>query len=284
MSSNIIYYFDRLREEKRPFRFLISRLLRKSRLSTLLLIKRNGYTLRFHPTALSTTLWLNPNERMEDEDFITRYLKIGDKFIDIGANIGTLTLTGARAVGSTGHVYAFEAHPTTARYLKSNIELNSFDHITLFDIALSDKRGDVGFSSLSSDDQNCVEEAGASIKVKALPLDDAQVPSQEIALLKIDVEGYEKFVLIGAEKTLPSVKAIYFEASEATYGRFGYDFSDIHNLLSRQGFTLLRWIQDRAELVSSEYCCVNTENILAVRDLRDFVSRMNVAAVCDNKP
>lgn len=274
MSAKITHYLARLREEEKPVRFLISRLLRKSKFSTLLLINRNGYKLRFHPTALSTTLWLNPGERMEDEDFLTSYLKPGDKFIDIGANIGTLTLTGARAVGPTGHVYAFEAHPVTARYLKSNIALNSFGNITLFNIALSDKPGEVGFLNLSSDDQNCVAESGTGIRVEALPLDDVQLPAQEIALLKIDVEGYEKFVLTGAAKTLPSVQAIYFEASEATYRGFGYGFSDIHSLLSSQGFNLLRWNHNRAELVSSEYRCSITENILAVRDMGHFVARM----------
>jgi hypothetical protein len=163
--------------------------------------------------------------------------------------------------------------------LKHNVDLNSFDNITLFNVALSDRSGEVGFSDRASDDQNCVEESGAPIKVKTLPLDDICLGDRpEIALLKIDVEGYEKFVLMGALKTLPSVQAIYFEASDAAYRRFGYGFLDIHDLLVGSGFTLLKLKDGQVAPIPPGYCCTVTENLLAVRDLARFLARTNAAA------
>src|SRR5436190_5065280 len=78
-----------------------------------------------------------PNIRRE----ISRTLKSGDLFIDIGANVGFYALQASNAVGRSGKVYAFEPAPDTRASLLRNIELNGTKNITSVALALSDIQG-----------------------------------------------------------------------------------------------------------------------------------------------
>jgi len=60
------------------------------------------YRLRFFPTALSCALWTDPRARQADEDFYRRYLRRDDTVVDVGANVGNLTLAAAALVGARG--------------------------------------------------------------------------------------------------------------------------------------------------------------------------------------
>jgi hypothetical protein len=95
-------------------------------MSQFLTVKCQFYRLRFFPTSISAEKWVYPDFRKEDEDFLTSYLRNGDVVIDIGANVGTLTLTAAHLVGASGKVFSIEAHPVIFIYLKDNVALNKF--------------------------------------------------------------------------------------------------------------------------------------------------------------
>jgi methylase of polypeptide subunit release factors len=141
-------WLKRLREEQRPIRFLLSRLLRLIRLCYFFTIRKDGYRLRFYPTAVSATAWVDPSP-FREELFIAKVLKRGDIYVDVGANIGALA---CKAASMGCEVYAFEAHPRTFRFLKGNIRLNGFDNVVAINKALSDKSGTVRFSDLYSDE------------------------------------------------------------------------------------------------------------------------------------
>src|SRR5262249_53049807 len=59
---------------------------------------------------------------------ITRLLAPGMTFIDVGANIGLLTLAGARAVGSNGKVLAIEPVPLAFDLLNRGLAINELEH------------------------------------------------------------------------------------------------------------------------------------------------------------
>jgi hypothetical protein len=111
-------YIGILKRHDMPVWFLISRVLWRSRLCQLFNIQRDGYVIRFWPTSLSAELWMRPDARGEEERLFARYLRLGDCVIDVGANIGTVTLMAASRVGPQGSVYAFEPHPRIFRYLE----------------------------------------------------------------------------------------------------------------------------------------------------------------------
>jgi hypothetical protein len=105
-------------------------------------------------------------------------------------------------------------------------------------------------------------------------LDDLPISEPQIQLLKIDVEGYEKFVLEGASKTLDRVSCVYFESWEHHFKRYGYACRDVITLLARKGFTILRPTgNDSVISVEMDYSSTVCENLMAVRGLEDFLQR-----------
>src|SRR5690242_11341212 len=90
--------FERLKMEKRPYKFIISRLLVYSGLSPFFIIKIDNFCMRFYPSSVSKELWVDKDYQNRDEIIFLKYLKSGDITVDVSANIGILTLTASYAV------------------------------------------------------------------------------------------------------------------------------------------------------------------------------------------
>lgn len=225
---------------RRPVRFVVSRLLRATGICRWMTIRQNGYRLHFFPTTFSATLWADMPAVSDDERFLRTFLRPGQVVVDVGANIGTHAIVAALRVGPTGRVYACEAHPATAAFLRRNIRLNGLEPIVeAIDSAIGETAGQAVFSDYRSDDQNHVTTAcadGIAVSVRTL---DSLVPNGNIDLLKIDVEGFELMVLRGARATLARVQAIYFEAWDRHFARYGYSFADLYDFLTLHGFTIM---------------------------------------------
>ena len=72
-------------------------------------------------------------------DLIMKYLKPGDTFIDIGANIGHHSMFAAAITGKTGKVYSFEPIPRLFKQLQESVKVNKFDAIvTAYNMALGE--------------------------------------------------------------------------------------------------------------------------------------------------
>mgnify|MGYP003387112476 CR=1 FL=1 len=99
-----------------------AKVLYKTKLSPLFVIKKYGFKLRYFPTSMSKRLWVDSFEKKgiyeQTDAFYINYLEPGNVVIDAGANIGYYTLLSAERVGESGHVYAVEAHSKIYSYLK----------------------------------------------------------------------------------------------------------------------------------------------------------------------
>lgn len=139
---------------------------------------------------------------------IRKILKNGDVVIDIGANIGLMSLFSSRLIGEKGKVFCFEPEPDTYEILKKNIALNKLNNIFTYPFALGNteeaaliypnieiNRG--AASILKTDGTN-----GKRIQIKKLDnfIFDNNVTN--IKFIKIDVEGFELQVLRGAAALL----------------------------------------------------------------------------------
>ena len=76
---------------------------------------------------------------VDEIDFVNNFLKEGDIFLDIGANVGLFSLYAAKKVGSTGSVIAFEPAYDTYNRLLENCELNKLSNVRPFKLGLSKK-------------------------------------------------------------------------------------------------------------------------------------------------
>jgi FkbM family methyltransferase len=140
-------------------------------------------------------------------------LRRGDTVLDIGANIGIVTLYTAKLVGSSGKVHAFEPQPKLAQLLQKSVALNHYTQVTLHELALSSQDGIVkmqvpiandGAASLEKTETVGCNEIEIEIKQANTYLSNLQI--KQVRLLKIDVEGHESIVFKSSEDFLLSCK------------------------------------------------------------------------------
>src|SRR5579863_7040147 len=73
-----------------------------------------------------------------EQAFLKRFLRKGDVFVDVGANIGLFTLLAGGLVGPSGRVYAFEPCSATYQRLMWNVRHSGMSQIACYRLALSD--------------------------------------------------------------------------------------------------------------------------------------------------
>lgn len=233
----------------------------------------NGYKLKLSRSSLAISLFADKNAWLDDEYFLKEILNPGDTYVDVGANIGTLVLTASNTVSNSGEVVGIEAHPETFKNLEANIKLNKFTNIKLIRSAVGNHKGSLFFSNINSDDQNKVLlEQKSGIEIEVNSLDELLSEYSNISLLKIDVEGYEKYVLEGALETLKKTKIILFESWEEHFANYGYDTGHIIQILNDQGFEVYKKDNDKLQLLKVDYRSNVCENLMAFKDARSFKS------------
>jgi FkbM family methyltransferase len=221
-------------------RYALGQLLAYSGAGKYVPFTTRGYRLYLTKSPVAMVQFGDPKREREEERAMRRLAKEGDVVIDIGANVGTFTLAAANAVGRSGRVFAFEAHPRTAAYLARNVRLNALRNVVVTAAALGDRPGTLEFSEERYDDVNHVVEKGTGVPVPVMRLDEV-APLQEverIRCIKIDVEGYELPVLRGAERTIGKTDYVLFEAFEPNCTRFGYALADLFDWFTERGFAL----------------------------------------------
>lgn len=200
------------------------------------------------------------------------YLRPGDRVVDVGANIGETALAAAVRVGPAGEVVAIEAHPRTFAFLRDNVALNRAANVRLVHSAAGAERGSVRLTDDRRDDMNHVDRGGLEVAIDRL---DALVPGDApIALLKVDVEGYEKFVLEGAAAVLARTGCAFVEVSALHFRGFGYGTRAVLELLDAAGLRPCRIAGASLVRVGAGYDTEAAENIVALRDEADFARRI----------
>jgi FkbM family methyltransferase len=150
-------------------------------------------------------------------------LRPGDLAIDVGANVGVITLQMASRVGRQGRVVSFEPIPDLFALLMRSIEANGFENVLAMNCALSSSngKGAMNVASANYGVASLDEQGGTSCEMRRL--DDVIVEQQiqRARLMKIDVEGHEEEVLRGAPSMLRDLRPefVVFE-SHRDHGPF----------------------------------------------------------------
>lgn len=145
----------------------------------------------------------------------------GGVVIDIGANIGCFSIYSA-ALGAT--VYAVEPEPNNLEELKNNIDLNDMqDQIYVLPYGISDYKGTAiitdGGGGSTIKDKNV---SGSEIETMSLDMMFDLYQIENVDILKIDVEGSEVEIILGASKdSLNKCKYITMEFDIRTGSRMG---------------------------------------------------------------
>lgn len=183
----------------------------------------------------------------ETRDFWLRFYepREGDTIIDVGAGHGENTFAFSRAVGESGRVIAIEAHPLSFKALRTFCRLNHLSNVTPIHLALMDKAGQVRIAESESWTENSVTTNGgaSAITVRAGTLDYLCLKEKiaEISFLKMNIEGAERYALLGAEKTMSCTRKVCvachdFRANQG-HGEQFRTRSFVERFLAEHGFT-----------------------------------------------
>lgn len=135
-------------------------------------------------------------------EFIEDNLKPGQVFIDVGAQVGYYSILAAR-IGA--RVHAFEPSTANRKYLEKNIADNAAQNITVYPYALSDINGSAHLYNGKTPGENSLLGSGEGEIVETVRFDKLDITPD---MIKIDVEGAEKQVLLGMSKVLYAEKPI----------------------------------------------------------------------------
>jgi len=144
-------------------------------------------------------------------------------FFDIGANIGQHSLFMSL---HADQVHSFEPYSAVSQKLERHVELNGIINIQLHKVGLSNQQEELDFyaptgrnQGIGSFDAGTVSKGNRNLGKLALVRGDEYLQQhglQDIGLLKMDVEGFEKNVVSGLEATLQKSRPII--VLEVTYG------------------------------------------------------------------
>lgn len=156
--------------------------------------------------------WLGTYER-EKVDAFHRELSTGVVVYDVGANVGIYTVLACRTVGPKGRVFAFEPAVTNLFFLDRHLRLNRFSNCKVVSKAVSSRDGTVYFDSGKGPCLGKIADEG-SLRVPAVTIDSFVAEGNPLPqIMKVDVEGAEYDVLLGAKGCLAGSKPVLFLAT-----------------------------------------------------------------------
>jgi FkbM family methyltransferase len=207
-----------------------------------------GLSMKVNPReTIGRTIWNSGVHDLPVCEVLARLVAPGDVAVDVGANIGLMSGLMASCTGTSGKVFAFEAHPVVFQQLQSHLDCwkrEPIAEIIGFQEAISSSAGTLnlvttpefttnqGGSHILRDGEPNAGESMTAVSSRELV--DALPPDCRVGVLKIDVEGHELDVLLGAAEMLRSgaVRDIVFEDAAG-------DLPRIEELLTPSGFSLM---------------------------------------------
>jgi FkbM family methyltransferase len=174
---------------------------------------RDGNSMRLpnllEPVGLS--LWMDGVYEPDVMRFLKESIRPDSVVVDVGANIGAFTIPLARQLRERGRVVAIEAAPSVAPVLALNVALNRLTNVVVVECAASTGEiSHVPFYEAPSDHFGMGSSAPqfhvSPIEIAAMSLDRILRENNvsEVAVVKVDVEGFEAHVFQGAMELLHS--------------------------------------------------------------------------------
>ena len=180
-------------------------------------------------------------------DLLKQILTPNDLIIEVGSNIGSLTLPLSKIVNQ-GRIYAFEPQNVVFQNLCANISINSITNCFCFQCALTDKIDEklYNFNYNFNTEQNFAamsfmrnkeyydnnsREKNYFYKANVNTLDNKFADLNRLKLLKIDAEGMEVNVIKGGVDLIKRTKPFLYVENDILY-KYYYTYIFFLNILS----------------------------------------------------
>jgi FkbM family methyltransferase len=209
---------------------------------------------------------------------IERVLAPGDVFVDVGANLGLMSLAAGHAMQGKGKIFAFEPFQQTCAMLARSFWINGLRHMTqIHEAAVSDRNGRAtlflgetsGHHSIFALDETAPASA-RQIEVDLVALDSVLPSDLAITLIKIDVEGAELDVVRGASGTLQRNEnvALIAEFGPSHLRRTGHDVDEWLGVFEKLGYRFRRISEETGALEN-----ITRNQLLAAESTNLFFAR-----------
>jgi FkbM family methyltransferase len=222
----------------------------------------------------------------DETEFLCKVLRTSDYFIDIGANIGMFSLFASNLVGDKGKVFAFEPSLKTFQRLQENVAINNFSNIIPVNKGVSNKPGslelyvsDLGYDAWNSFAPPNIDKNFGVITVPVTTLDnflnDNAIDKSKITLIKIDVEGWEKFVLLGASNFLNNYSpTLMIEFTEMNTFNAGYFVHELYDYMVSLGYSWYRYSAGKL-LQEQKRLYYPYDNLIATKNYQQLLSLLS---------
>ena len=173
--------------------------------------------------AIGKTIWQLGVYELSLSEVIHRLLGPGKTAVDVGANVGYVSLLMADCIGSTEKLISIEALPDIFQTMEKNVvSIVSERRPTFIPVnkAVSDKPGSVNLILPRGFGENAgiarvgePEEGSESMTIEAVTLDQLLEYEGEVEVMKIDIEGHEEAAFKGASDLFEGgrIRNIVFE-------------------------------------------------------------------------
>lgn len=161
----------------------------------------------------------------------------GTVFLDIGGNLGFLSLTASALVGAQGRVIHVEPNPVLVARLRETLARNGIGNIEIVEAAIGERDGETALTlPIHHGKTYLAEGTGTAMRTGDSLL--SMIPDGAPLLVKIDVEGYEEKVLHG----MPAIRArpdtaFLIEITDAWLRLRGGSAGALIELMARDGFS-----------------------------------------------
>lgn len=200
-----------------------------------------------------------------------RNLRPDSVFVDVGSNYGWHSIKSSPFCKT---IYSFEPQKYIHDIQMSNIIENNISNINLFNCGIGEINElkemtpiDYNNPSINMGDLS-VGIGGEKIEIKTLD----SFNLDKLDFIKIDVQGYEKFVLKGAENTINKCKpTIIIEMEEHQLRRFNYGVVELFELIRGLGYHI--YFLDY--FYPSDHVCVHKDNLEEfIKNNREYITEL----------
>lgn len=201
----------------------------------------------------------------EESLFLLHFMRKNDLFLDVGANLGhySMLVSGIKKCKSI----ALEPVPATFKQLVRNIELNNLRGlIEPIQMRVADRKDTLYFSSDRNTMDRIVEATySKAVKVPVVTIDS--ISKDNPTAIKLDVEGYEYFALIGAKNILKSaeLKIVILELNQSEK-KYGIEDNTIYQILLAHGFAPFQYNIHNRQLVPLDSYNRDKFNTIFIKD------------------
>jgi len=195
---------------------------------------------------------------------INQIIKKGDVILDIGANIGLMTIPFSKMVGQNGRVISYEPQPEIYRILCGNIAINNLTNVDANNLAVGDNNNPLFIPKIDYTKSNnfggiSLQNSGET-KINQIKIDDLSL--DKLNFMKIDVETMELNVLNGSYYSIKKHRPVIYvenDRKEKSPDLLEFLLSESYNCYWHISnlFELNNYKNNNINVFDINYVCVN---------------------------